>query len=69
MPLSHCRTCGKKIPNIFRKWHEQVQCIRARQLRGEYIDPTALKKQKKREEQIRLAEEEREKESTLLAYL
>lgn len=34
MPLSRCRHCGKMIPNIFHKYHEEVQCLVMRQKKG-----------------------------------
>ena len=27
MPLSYCRICGKRIPNFYRKDHEQKRCV------------------------------------------
>jgi len=26
MPMSRCRYCGKMIPNIFHKYHEEQAC-------------------------------------------
>ena len=27
MPLSRCKFCGKKVPNIYHKFHEEQQCL------------------------------------------
>jgi hypothetical protein len=35
VPLSKCRYCGKKVPNIFHKYHEQVSCLVMRKKRGD----------------------------------
>ena len=51
MPLSKCRFCGKKVPNIFHKYHEQVQCVVARKARGEYVDPQAKRRHVKAEKE------------------
>lgn len=37
MPLSKCRICGKKVPNLFRPYHEQVACRVMRRRRGEEL--------------------------------
>lgn len=58
MPLSKCRFCGKKVPNPYRPYHERVLCIAARKSRGEYVDPQALKLQRKLERLKFLREEE-----------
>ncbi len=59
MPLSKCRFCGKKVPNIFHKYHESVQCVVARKMRGEYVSPEIRKRQVKAEqERLKKLEEE-----------
>lgn len=33
--MSNCRICGKKIPSLFRPYHEKIMCLRMRKLRGD----------------------------------
>lgn len=55
MPLSKCRFCGKKVPNLYRPSHE-LKCIVRRQKEGSYVSP----KSKKRAEKVRLERLKRE---------
>jgi len=51
------------VPNIFRPYHEKILCIVARKARGEYVDPKALRLQKKREAERMKKEEEDAKQA------
>jgi DNA-binding GntR family transcriptional regulator len=55
MPLCKCHYCGKKVPNPYRPYHEQV-CIVRRQKEGTYVSPES----KKRHEKARLKRLEQE---------
>ena len=37
MPMSKCKHCGKMIPNIFHKYHEEKQCLEMRRRKGELL--------------------------------
>jgi len=61
MPLSKCRFCGRKVPNLYRPYHERVLCVVARKARGEYVDPEVRRRREKREcERLRREAEEAE---------
>jgi hypothetical protein len=33
--MSVCRICNAPMPSLYRRWHEQVLCLRMRYLRGD----------------------------------
>lgn len=72
MPLSKCHFCGKKVPNPYRPYHEKVQCIVARKVRGEYVDPETLKRRLKVDLEKRRKETEEAKnrpQKTLTVFI
>ena len=46
--MSTCRFCGKAVPSMYRRFHEERQCKVMRRRRGDFVKPDDPEKREPR---------------------